>query len=158
MALRRKNARVFRVSNAGRVDSLDATLELFFYAHSGLIRSSDVYLARLSLGRAHHRIMYFIRSRPSSSVADLIAILGVTRQGLHRPLRQLIDTGYVDWVPDDNNRRIHLLYLTPRGLALEAKVSGMQKDLLTTAFRSVGSAKEKGWREVMAKLVAARAR
>ena len=143
------------IAPANRGDGLDATLELFFFAYTGLIGGSDKHLARLSLGRVHHRILYFIRSRQLLSVADLTNILGVTRQGLHRPLRQLIDRGYVDWVPDENNRRIHLLHLTPNGMALETKVSGMQKDLLAGAFRAVGTMKEKGWREVMAKLATA---
>jgi len=103
----------------------------------------------------HHRILYFIRSRKTVSVAELIDILRVTRQGLHRPLRQLIDLGYVDWEPDEQNRRVHMLHLTARGLALEARVSGLQKDLLKNAFRSVGSEKEEGWRSVMANLAAA---
>jgi DNA-binding MarR family transcriptional regulator len=137
---------------AKKVDGFDATLELFFFAYSGLIGGSDEHLARLSLGRVHHRILYFIRSRHLLSVADLTGILGVTRQGLHRPLRQLIDRGYVDWVPDENNRRIHLLHLTQSGMALETKVSGMQKDLLAETFRAAGSVKEKGWREVMSGL------
>lgn len=140
---------------AARVDALDATLELFFFSYSGLIEGSDQYLAKFSLGRVHHRILYFIRSRQTLSVADLIHILRVTRQGLHRPLRQLIDLGYVDWEPGQENRRVHILHLTARGLALEAKVSGLQKDLLRSAFRSVGPEKEEGWRLVMVKLAAA---
>lgn len=135
-----------------RVEGLDATLELFFYAYSGLIAESDRHLAKLSLGRIHHRIMYFVRSRRSLSVADLVGILGITRQGLHRPLRQLIDLGYVDWEPDNQNRRIHLLHLTERGTALEKKVSDMQKNLLKRAFRSAGADKEEGWRQVMGTL------
>jgi DNA-binding MarR family transcriptional regulator len=155
MAAGRKKVKTSRTSSVGRVDGLDATLELFFFAYSGLIGGSDEHLAKLSFGRVHHRILYFIRSRQSPSVADLIGILGITRQGLHRPLRHLIDKGYVEWVPDENNRRIHLLHLTHNGLALEAKVSGLQKDLLRSAFRTAGPAKENGWREVMAKLAAA---
>jgi DNA-binding MarR family transcriptional regulator len=54
--------------------------------------------------------------------------------------------------PDGENRRIHLLHLTQRGLALEKKVSDMQKNLLRRAFRSVGDNKEEGWRQVMSKL------
>jgi DNA-binding MarR family transcriptional regulator len=150
------HSRVARTQGAhARVDGLDATLELFFYTYTGLIAESDRHLAKLSFGRIHHRIMYFVRSRRSLSVADLVGILRITRQGLHRPLRQLIDSGYVDWEPDDQNRRVHLLHLTERGLALEKKVSDMQKTLLKRAFRSVGADKEEGWRQVMSKLAGA---
>ncbi len=139
---------------APHADSLDATLELFFLAYNGLIAESDEHLAKLSLGRVHHRILYFIRSRQPVSVAKLVDILSVTRQGLHRPLRQLIEMGYVAWEQDEQNRRIHMLHLTPHGIALEAKVSGMQKDLLKEIFLAAGSEKEHGWRQVMAKLAA----
>ena len=152
MARKGKAASAGSVGPAKQVHALDATLELFFFAYSGLIGGSDRHLARLSLGRVHHRIIYFIRSRQFLSIADLIGILGVTRQGLHRPLRQLMDRGYVGWVPDENNRRIHLLHLTPSGIALEAKVSGMQKQLLADAFFTVGATKENGWRDVMSDL------
>jgi DNA-binding MarR family transcriptional regulator len=64
-----------------------------------------------------------------------------------------MDLGYVDWQPDDQNRRVHLLHLTGRGRALEKKVSEMQKALLRRAFRAVGADKEEGWREVMRNLV-----
>jgi DNA-binding MarR family transcriptional regulator len=155
MPAKSKTTTARAIAPAKRVDGLDTTLELFFFAYNGLISGSDKHLARFSLGRVHHRILYFIRSRHLLSVADLMNILGVTRQGLHRPLRQLIDRGYVGWVPDANNRRIHLLHLTPSGMALESKVSGMQKDLLAGTFRAVGTTKEKGWREVMSNLAAA---
>ena len=150
----RTRKRLGKAAAAAPAEDLDATLELFFYSYSRLIAGSDEYLAKLSLGRVHHRILYFIRSRQSLSVADLIEILRVTRQGLHRPLRQLIDLGYVDWEPDERNRRIHVLHLTPRGLTLESKISGMQKTLLKNTFRALGPDNESGWRAVMTKLAA----
>jgi hypothetical protein len=61
------HSRVARTQGAhARVDGLDATLELFFYAYTGLIAESDRHLAKLSFGRIHHRSAF--RSKPSISV------------------------------------------------------------------------------------------
>ena len=52
---------------------------------------------RASYGRAHHRALHFInRSAGGTTVNNLLAVLGVTKQSLNRVLRTLIGTGLVE--------------------------------------------------------------
>ena len=135
-----------------RSKALNSAMELFFFAHQRLVMESDEILASLSLGRVHHRILYFIAHRKGITISDLLLILNVSRQGLHRPLKQLIDVGYVASTPTPQNRRVHFLTLTTRGAMLESKISGMQKAMLHDVFAACSPESEMHWRKVMALL------
>ena len=45
----------------------------------------------VALARVHHRILFFVALHPGLSVKDLLACLGVTKQAINIPLRQLME-------------------------------------------------------------------
>jgi DNA-binding MarR family transcriptional regulator len=128
---------------------LDQALELMHFGFRKLVEEPDRILERRGLGRVHHRILYFVRSRAGPSVGELLHILGVTKQALHRPLRQLSEQGLVSSEHDPHDRRIRRLRLTPAGTRLEARISGNQRKRFQRIFESSGPEAERGWRLVM---------
>ena len=76
-------------------------------------------MAELGLGRAHHRVIYFVGRQPDMSVSDLLTILKITKQSLSRVLSHLIDTGYIQQDSGARDKRQRLLALTEKGLDLE---------------------------------------
>ncbi|MEO2038015.1 MAG: helix-turn-helix domain-containing protein, partial [Martelella sp.] len=52
-----------------------AVVELLFFAYRDFTADPDAILGEIGFGRAHHRVIHFVGSRPGMSVADLLDIL-----------------------------------------------------------------------------------
>ncbi|MDE0346339.1 MAG: MarR family transcriptional regulator, partial [Boseongicola sp.] len=100
-------------------------------------------------GRAHHRAVHFINRSPGTTVNNLLAILGVTKQSLNRVLRTLIEDGLVRSEVGTRDRRERHLYLTDAGAALEHELSTAQRDRMRAAFRQAGPEAVAGFRRVL---------
>lgn len=138
-----------------REETLNQALELFHFAFRAFTVGPDRTLEAKGLQRVHHRILYFVGRNPGISVNGLLAVLGVTKQALHAPLRQLVEMHLVDVKISSTDRRVRELRLTAEGQRLEASLSGSQRRLMEKTFRQVGPEAEAAWRKVMA-LVAER--
>ena len=115
-------------------------IELLFFAYRDFVGDADHELEAFGFGRAHHRVMHFVHRYPGLKVADLLDVLRITKQSLGRVLKQLLDEGYIIQKTGNNDRRQRLLYATPKGEALVAKLAGLQTDRITRAFGQVDSA------------------
>ena len=135
-----------------REQQLNAALELFHFAYRAFTAKPDAILAERGLARVHHRILYFVARHPGLSVNALLRILGVSKQALHGPLRQLQQLDLVAATTDAEDRRIRRLTLTGAGQALEAQLSTAQREQMAAVFASTGATAEQQWRTVMAQL------
>ncbi|KAF7599364.1 MAG: MarR family transcriptional regulator [Candidatus Dactylopiibacterium carminicum] len=126
-----------------------APIELIFYAFRAFTAKPDAILAERGLARLHHRILYFVARHPGRRVSDLLAILGVSKQALHGPLKQLVAMGLVEVSPDPGDGRARCLSLSSEGAELEARLSQTQRELLERVFAEQGEAAELAWRKVM---------
>ena len=132
-----------------REEQLNAALELFHFAFRAFTAGPDRMLEAKGLQRVHHRILYFVGRNPGISVNGLLAILGVSKQALNAPLRQLLEMHLVAVAIHAGDRRVRELRLTGEGAKLESALSGSQRKLLDRIFR-VNPAAEAAWRQVMA--------
>jgi DNA-binding MarR family transcriptional regulator len=140
------------ISNS-REAELNQALELFHFAFRAFTAKPDQLLEARGLQRVHHRILYFVGRNPDIRVSGLLGILGVTKQALHAPLRQLIAMNLIQDSPDASDKRGKCLGLTVEGAKLEAALSGAQRKLLASVFEQAGANGESSWRDVMAQLV-----
>lgn len=136
-----------------REAELNQALELFHFAFRAFTAKPDQLLEARGLQRVHHRILYFVGRNPDIRVSGLLGILGVTKQALHAPLRQLIAMNLIQDSPDASDKRGKCLALTAEGTKLEAALSGAQRKLLASVFEQAGVDGESSWRAVMAQLV-----
>lgn len=136
-----------------RKRELNDALEALHFVFRAVVAKPDALLAEHGLSRVHHRILYFVGRNPALSVNDLLAILNVSKQSLHAPLRQLTEQGLVEAVADPDDRRIKRLRLTRTGAKLEDTLSGDQRQRFARAFHTAGKEGEVAWREVMRLLV-----
>ena len=140
------------LTNSREVE-LNQALELFHFAFRAFTAKPDQLLEARGLQRVHHRILYFVGRNPEIRVSGLLGILGVTKQALHAPLRQLIAMNLIQDSPDATDKRGKCLALTAEGAKLEAALSGAQRKLLASVFEQAGVDGESSWRAVMAQLV-----
>lgn len=132
-----------------RQETLHRSIELLFYGYREFTDRPDRILERRGLGRVHHRILYFVGRNPDVSVKGLLEILGVSKQALSAPLRQLLEMKLVAAPAGAQDRRVKRLTLTREGARLEAELSGTQMRHLSAAFDKAGVDDEAGWMKVM---------
>lgn len=141
-----------------REEEIRLAMELLFYGYRDFTAGPDAILAELGMGRAHHRVLYFVGRHPGITVSELLAILRITKQSLGRVLQPLIAGGYVVQSRGRSDRRQRLLSLTSAGEALERRLFESQRALLARAFRDAGGPAVEGFRKVMLGLLGAEAR
>lgn len=130
-------------------EQLRKGIEAMFFAYRGFTSDPDRILADMAYGRAHHRALHFISRSPATSVNNLLAILGVTKQSLNRVLRALIDDGLVESRVGKRDKRERHLFLTTEGAELERALSDAQRDRMRMAYRSAGPQAVAGFRQVL---------
>ncbi|HEY1721017.1 MAG TPA: MarR family winged helix-turn-helix transcriptional regulator [Magnetospirillaceae bacterium] len=134
-------------------DGFNLCLERMHYVYNNYVRGSNRVMEKLGLGRAHHRVLYFIaRGRSSAGTGGLRGMaqrLGISKQALHKTLRELIEHDLAVSEPNPANKREHFLKLTPKGLALEELVSGIQRRMFAEAAARHGNDAIKHWASVM---------
>jgi DNA-binding MarR family transcriptional regulator len=114
-------------------------IELLFFAYRDFVGDADDVLREFGFGRAHHRVVHFVTRYPGLKVADLLDVLRITKQSLGRVLKQLIDEEYVIQKAGDSDRRQRLLFATPKGEALVAKLAGLQTNRINRALQGLGA-------------------
>lgn len=130
-------------------EQLRKGIEAMFFAYRGFTADPDRILDRYEYGRAHHRALHFIHRSPGTTVNNLLAILGVTKQSLNRVLRTLIEDGLVDSRVGRRDKRERHLYLTETGSGLERELSEAQRGRMRAAYRSAGPQAVAGFRQVL---------
>ncbi|AWD22291.1 MarR family winged helix-turn-helix transcriptional regulator [Pseudogemmobacter blasticus] len=130
-------------------EQLRKGIEAMFFAYRGFTADPDRILETMDYGRAHHRAVHFIHRSPGTTVSNLLAILGVTKQSLNRVLRTLIDEGQVRVEKGKVDARERHLYLTAKGAELERSLSDAQRARMRAAYRAAGPQAVQGFRQVL---------
>lgn len=134
-------------------EELRQALELLFFAYRDFTGEPDAILASDGFGRAHHRVIYFVKRNPSITVNHLLGILKITKQSLSRVLGQLISEGYINQQTDSLDRRRRTLTLTPKGEALEGRLTDCQSARIGGAYRAAGAEAVKGFKAVLTQII-----
>ncbi|NOD76174.1 MULTISPECIES: MarR family winged helix-turn-helix transcriptional regulator [unclassified Ruegeria] len=130
-------------------EQLRQGIEAMFFAYRGFTADPDRILTEMAYGRAHHRAIHFINRAPGTTVNNLLAILGVTKQSLNRVLRTLIEDGLVESRVGTVDKRERHLFLTEKGQALETTLSDAQRARMRAAYKDAGPEAVAGFRKVL---------
>ena len=130
-------------------EQLRKGIEAMFFAYRGFTADPDRILEERGYGRAHHRAVHFIHRSPATTVNNLLAILGVTKQSLNRVLRTLIEDGLVESKVGTKDKRERHLTLTDKGRELERALSDAQRNRMRDAYRKAGPDAVQGFRQVL---------
>ena len=125
-----------------------AAMEAFFFGYQAFTAKPDEMLARRGLSRVHHRILFFIAKYPGLSMKELLGYLGVSKQALNTPLRQLMEMHLVQSEAAADDKRKRLLGFTAEGARLEQALRREQARLLQRVFAEVGEDAVQGWLKV----------
>ncbi len=119
-------------------DAVIELIELLYFGYRDFTSDPDVLLLDFGFGRAHHRVVHFVGRNPGISVAELLEILRITKQSLARVLKELVDRGIIEQRSGNTDRRKRLLYLTPDGVSLHARLMQPQIERVQSAIKHAG--------------------
>jgi DNA-binding MarR family transcriptional regulator len=139
-------------------EDLRQAMELLFFAYRDFTARADAILAKQQMGRAHHRVVYFVGRHPGITVSELLEILAITKQSLSRVLSHLVREGYIQQKTGTADRRQRLLNLTEKGRKLEMELTTEQRARLAAAYKTAGAEAVEGFRKVMLGIMDAVAR
>lgn len=132
-----------------REEELRYSIELLFFAYRDFTAEADNILAGHDLGRAHHRVIYFVGRQPGITISELLMILNITKQSLSRVLGRLVDDGFVMLEQGQDDKRQRLLSLTAKGHELERELTAVQKERFSRAYKDAGFDSVDGFLTVM---------
>lgn len=132
-----------------REEELRYSIELLFFAYRDFTAEADAILAERDLGRAHHRVIYFVARQPGITISELLEILNITKQSLSRVLGRLVDDEFVRLEQGQDDKRQRLLSLTDRGHSLEQELTSVQKSRFSRAYKEAGFDSVDGFLTVM---------
>lgn len=112
-------------------------IERMFFGYRDFVGVADAALAETGYGRAHHRVLHFVDRNPGLTVGELLAILKVTKQGLARVLRTLIEDGLIEASPGPLDRREKRLTTTKSGRDLARHLARLQTERIEAALEGL---------------------
>lgn len=130
-------------------------LVLHFMMQLSLGDDADARLTTKSLGRVHHRILYFAHFTPGITVSELLAVLGVKHQNIQPSLKALIEDGYILSRASERDGRVKQLYCSRKGDKLLEFVSGGQRERIQRGFEDVTSDDVESYFKVMMAMLGA---
>jgi DNA-binding MarR family transcriptional regulator len=128
-------------------------LVMHFMLQLSIGEDADARLITRSMGRVHHRILYFAHFTPGITVSALLAVLGVKHQNIQPPLRQLVQEGYILTRASETDGRVKQLYCSRKGDKLLEFVSGPQRERIQRGYDSVTPADLDSYFKVMAAML-----
>lgn len=109
-------------------------IERMFFGYRDFVGVADAALAETPYGRAHHRVLHFVDRNPGLTVGELLTILKVTKQGVSRVLKTLVDDRMITVEPGPLDRREKRLSTTPEGHRLAQHLAALQTQRIEAAL------------------------
>ena len=134
-------------------EELRQAMELLFFAYRDFTGEADEILSEYGFGRAHHRVIYFVKRNPGLTVNRLLDILKITKQSLSRVLGQLVREGFIDQRTDGEDRRRRILSLTDKGEKLENKLTRAQGTRISKAYKEAGGESISGFKNILTLMI-----
>ncbi|AAK76770.1 DNA-binding MarR family transcriptional regulator [Clostridium acetobutylicum] len=138
--------------NKEKEQQLNEALVLFSFAYKTFTEEPDLIIKKYGIQRIHHRILFFVARFPGLSVNELLKLLEISKQALHKPMHILINKGLIFSKESDYDRRIKEIFLTNEGERLEKEISNIQREHLLSIFSQFHNGDEKSWLEIMRQL------
>ena len=127
-------------------------IELMFFSYRDFTSGPDKVLEKISFGRAHHRIIYFVGKKGKITIKDLLSILQITKQSLSRVLNQLVNEKYI-LVSSGDDKRTKNLSLTTKGKELENLLSEIQINKIRNVIKNAEQDDINGFKTILYEMI-----
>ena len=127
-------------------------IELMFFSYRDFTVGPDKVLEKINFGRAHHRVIYFVRKRNGLTIKELLNILQITKQSLSRVLNQLVKEKFII-LSIGEDKRTKKLTLSKKGQELEKQLSEIQITKIYNVIKNFGEEDINAFKKVLYQMI-----
>ena len=134
-------------------DQIKDFIEQIFYAYRETYSDPKKILKKYSFGTAHHRVIHLIERHSGITISGLLIKLKITKQSLHRVLRDLIKNKAVVIKKGEVDSRQRQIFLNEKGKKLFNEIFSEQKKRIYNALKASDSDSVIKFKSVLEKII-----
>ena len=134
-------------------DQLKDLIEKLFISYRETFSDSKNVLNRYSIGLAHHKVIHLLSMYQGISISALLKRLKVTKQSLHRVLKDLIKLDLVVFKKDERDTRVKHIFLNEKGKKIFNEIFDLQKKRIYNALLNSSSEEVINFDNVLCKII-----
>ena len=110
-------------------------------------------LDKYSIGIAHHKVIHLLSINKGITISELLKKLKITKQSLHRVLKDLIKLETIFFEKDQQDTRVKHIFLNDKGKKVFEEVFSTQKKRIYNALLNSTSDQVLNFDNVLKKIV-----
>ena len=134
-------------------DQLKDLIEKLFVGYRESFSDSKRVLDKYSIGLAHQKVIHLLSMYHGISISELLKRLKVTKQSLHRVLKDLIKLEIIEFEKDNQDTRIKHVFLNEKGERIFNEIFDLQKKRIYNALLNSSSEEVINFDNVLGKII-----
>jgi len=134
-------------------DQLKDLIEKLFVGYRESFSDSKRVLDKYSIGLAHQNVIHLLSMYHGISISELLKRLKVTKQSLHRVLKDLIKLEIIEFEKDNQDTRIKHVFLNEKGQKIFNEIFDLQKKRIYNALLDSSSEEVINFDNVLSKII-----
>ena len=134
-------------------DQLKDIIEKLFVGYRESFSDSKRVLDKYSIGLAHQKVIHLLSMYQGISISELLKRLKVTKQSLHRVLKDLIKLEIIEFEKDNQDTRIKRVFLNEKGQKIFNEIFDLQKKRIYNALLDSSSEEVVNFDNVLSKII-----
>ncbi|EAF3432498.1 MarR family transcriptional regulator [Listeria monocytogenes] len=129
--------------------NMNQQIALFYFGYKAFTETADLIIAKHSLKRLYHRILFFTARMPGLTINELLTFLEISKQALHQPLAELKERELLTIEQGRRDKRQRCIFLTTAGKELENELGAAQRKQMAEIFANSSDTDGLHFTEVM---------
>lgn len=116
----------------------DELYSLLIYLNRKIFNHDDI-IKRLSIPSSHAKVIFYLIYSKNASVSEIAKDLSISKSNMTPIIDKLIKEGFVERLPDPNDRRIIRIGITEKGYKFSTEQKELAKKNLREKISSLSS-------------------
>jgi DNA-binding MarR family transcriptional regulator len=132
---------------------LKELIEKLFTSYRESFSDAKRTLDKYSIGIAHHKVLHLVSMYKGITISELLKKLKITKQSLHRVLKDLIKLETIFFQKDHQDTRVKHIFLNDKGIKLYEEIFLVQKKRIHNALLNSSSEQVLNFDNVLKKII-----
>ena len=128
-------------------------IEKLYFAYRESFSDPKKALNSHSIGLAHHKVIHLLSIYNGITISELLKKLKVTKQSLHRVIKDLIKIDAIKFEKDKKDTRLKHVYLSEKGIKIFEEIFSIQKKRIYKALLQSSSKEVLYFDNVLKKII-----
>ena len=134
-------------------EQLKEFIEKIFMGYRETFSDAKKILDNYSIGIAHHKVIHLLSLYKGITISELLKKLKVTKQSLHRVIKDLIKIDAIKFEKDKKDTRLKHVYLSEKGIKIFEEIFSIQKKRIYKALLQSSSKEVLYFDNVLKKII-----